>query len=383
VESVRVAHSFLFNFSASYSQGGFKRLQEFARWFDSRGGAYFAIHPNNSHLIQEFRRNRFFVVQRPHLLRLINDWSYLDDICKEIGQPDLYYAYGIPLYRRIGRINWSHVQNVFVIRRHVVSLSLVNRLKFQLLAARFHRGFALADVVSAESVYSLQLLENKGIRRTALSVNGSDDELKALAMAPSGAQRANVAIVVGTISYKDLNASLHAFRHLRQTHPGLKLEVIGDPSYVPNAFRQDGDVTLCGTLKRQEVIERLSRARFYISTTQVENSYNAASEGAFLSEESFVSDIPPHRELLAGELADSVAIPGGARSLIHVKRINLKGTNLRSWNDIVLDTIAVFHEARAAAAAGEYSHSESTRDGESPDRRISARTSFPCAKMRR
>jgi len=348
---MRVEHSFLFNFSASYSQGGYKRLHEFARWFDGRGGACFAIHPNNTHLIDQFPRNRFFVVRRPHLLRLIDDWSYLNEIGAVIGRPELYYAYGIPLYRRFGHVNWSHVQNVFVIRRHEVPLSLSNRLKFKLLANRFHRGFQLADIVSAESRYSLQLLDREGIRRPALSVNGSDDELEALRCAPTG-ERANVATLVGTISYKDLGESLRVFQFLRRSHPGLKLEVIGDVCHVPDAFRTDADIILRGILPRSKVVECLRRSRFYISTTQVENSFNAAAEGAFLSEEAFISDIPPHRELLAGEFADRVPIPGRSQPLLHTRRGNLKGVNLRSWNDIVLDTIAVFQDARLTVSPG-------------------------------
>jgi len=134
-----VAYPFLFNFAASYSQGGYKRLHEYARWFDRHGGAWFIIHPRCEHLQAAFPSNRFFIVSRSHLRRLVDDWSYLAEIGRDIGQPELYYAYGIPLYRRFGVLNWFHLQNVLTVGRHAVPLSLHHRLKFRLLGRRFRR----------------------------------------------------------------------------------------------------------------------------------------------------------------------------------------------------------------------------------------------------
>jgi hypothetical protein len=45
----------------------------------------------------------------------------------------------------------------------------------------------------------------------------------------------------------------------------------------------------------------LRRPRIYMSATHIENSYNAAAEGAFLAQETLTPDIPPHREVLQGE----------------------------------------------------------------------------------
>src|SRR3954452_5088953 len=103
-----IANRFLMNFAASYSGGGYKRLYAYASWFNRRGGAWFAIHPNCRPLIQEFPNNHYFPVQRSHLIRLIDDWSYLHGIGTAIGRPALYYAYGIPLYVPFGRVNWFH-----------------------------------------------------------------------------------------------------------------------------------------------------------------------------------------------------------------------------------------------------------------------------------
>jgi hypothetical protein len=44
--------------------------------------------------------------------RLFKDCDYLSDIKKEVGLPDLFYSYGIPIYYRLGKINWVHISNI-------------------------------------------------------------------------------------------------------------------------------------------------------------------------------------------------------------------------------------------------------------------------------
>jgi glycosyltransferase involved in cell wall biosynthesis len=348
---MRVEYPFLFNFAASYSQGGYKRLHEYARWFDRNGGAWFAIHPRCEQLRAEFPTNRFFIVSQSHFKRLYDDSGYLDDIGQAIGQPELYYAYGIPLYRRFGRINWFHLQNVLTVGSHAAPLSAFHRLKFRFLGNRFRRGFALADVISAESRYSLDLLAPgltgpEGARKLFLAVNGSDDELEALRGGLAGS-RDNVATAVGTLSYKALGESFRIFQTLQARHPELKLVIIGDAQAVPGWLRRHPDVSCLGTLGRAAVIDWLRRSRFYISSTYVENSYNGAAEGAFLAAESLLSDIPPHRELLAGESCERIRIPGLDRPVLHLHRNRLVGVNLKSWHSLITDLIArVEHEQR-------------------------------------
>ena len=59
-----IINKFLFNFSASYSGGGFKRLQAFAKWFNQNGGAYFIIHPRCNDLKNEFQNNHFIIANQ-------------------------------------------------------------------------------------------------------------------------------------------------------------------------------------------------------------------------------------------------------------------------------------------------------------------------------
>lgn len=345
-----VAYPFLFNFAASYSQGGYKRLHEYARWFDRHGGAWFIIHPRCEHLRVAFPSNRFFIVSRSHVRRLVDDSSYLANIGRSIGQPELYYAYGIPLYRRFGVLNWFHLQNVLTVGRHEVPLSLLHRLKFRLLGQRFRNGFQLADVVSAESRYSLQQIAAAiSPKQAFLSVNGSDDELARLRGRPCD-EWAPIATAVGTISYKALEQAYWVFQSLKTNNPQLRLMVVGDARLVRPALRCAPDVSCLGTLPQPEVIALLRRSRFYLSTTYVENSHNCAAEGIFHARESYISDIPPHRELLQGETFEVAQIPGLKRPLLHLHRDGLEGLNLKSWDYVIGAMIARVRPAAAVAA---------------------------------
>jgi hypothetical protein len=331
---VEIENRFLLNFAASYSDGGYKRLHAYADWFNRNGGAWFAIHPRCSHLITEFPRNQFFVITRSHLRRLFDDWSYLDSIGKVIGRPDVYYAYGIPLYLRFGLVNWFHLSNILPLGTQAIPLSALDRLRVSFLGRRIRRGFAFADIVSAESNSSLKLLRARGCSRPFLSMNGSDDELAYLQEANT-VRKDDVATILGTYKYKALNESWHVFQELKSDNSQLKLVIIGDAKAVPSHLHRRHDVEVRGVLERSEVIACLRRTKFFISTTYTENSSNAVSEGVFLADESYISDIGPHRELLHGSTFDQVSVAGVNRPLLHTKRNQLSRAGLKTWDCVV------------------------------------------------
>jgi hypothetical protein len=331
---MRIANRFLLNFAASYSEGGYRRLRAYASWFNRNGGAWFAIHPRCGNLITEFPHNQFFIVQRSHLARLYDDWGYLASIGTAIGRPEVYYAYGIPLYQRFGQLNWFHLSNVLPLGTRAIPLSTLDRLKFKVLGHRIRRGFALADVISAESQHSLELIGTPARARLFLSVNGSDDEL-AYSSQPQSAPKDNVATVLGTYRYKALNDSWRVFQKLKADDSALQLMIIGNAREVPAHLRRRSDVIVCGTLERAEVLACLRRSRFYISTSYVENRSNSVSEGTFHADESYVSDIPSNRELLPGSTFDRVYIAGVNRPLLHVRRSELSTAGLCTWDAVV------------------------------------------------
>jgi hypothetical protein len=339
-----VQSRFLFNFAASYSTGGYKRLYEYAKWFNGNGGAWFVIHPRCSQLTAEFANNRFFVVSQSRIERLYNDCAYLKTIEQQIGQPDLYYSYGIPLYFRFGKICWFHLSNVLPLGGRALLLSLPARLKFALLGMKIRSGFEYADVISAESASSLKMLGAPSPERLFLSVNGSDDELVWL-RSRQVTLKEDIATVVGTASYKALDDSYRLFEQLKQRNAQLKLIIIGHSNWIPRALTRKHDVTIRGLETRSAVIDWLRKTRIYISTTRIENSYNAAAEGIFFADESYISDIGPHRELLLGMPFENLSVPGVRIPLLHVHRDRLTGANLKDWQTVVVDMIARFHQA--------------------------------------
>ncbi|MDP1604342.1 MAG: hypothetical protein Q8M03_13885 [Legionella sp.] len=333
-----IQKKFLFNFAASYSGGGFKRLDAYAKWFNENGGATFIIHPNCHYLQNQYPNNRFILAHQSKLQRLFNDCGYLENIRKETGVPDVYYSYGIPVYHKFGRINWFHLSNVLPLDAWHVPLSLFDRMKLDFLGRRIKRYFKNVDIISAESNFSLNLIDAEHASKFCLSVNGSDDELFFL-KSDARTKKDNIAIVLGTYRYKALQDSWHVFDMLRVKNPLLKLKIIGDETRIPANLREDKSIIITGALPRNKVIEELQKSTYYISTTHIENSYNAASEGIFFAEESYISAIGPHQELLSGMPFEKIAVPNMKRSVLRVKRENISPEHLKTWNNVITEMI--------------------------------------------
>jgi hypothetical protein len=335
---------YLFNFAASYGGGGLKRLHEYAKWFNLNGGAVFLIHPRCETLLKQFPNNRHFVVNQKRWERALCDWRYLADVQRQIGVPELYFSYGIPVYKRIGKINWFHLSNVLPLAPRGIPMSPGDLIKMKYLAFRIRQNYCNADIISAESRYALNLIESNQAQKLRLLVNGSDDELAVLKTGVPDKKHL-IATVVGTYKYKALMDSRHIFNFLRQKDPGLKLIIIGAHDSIPAAVKKSAEVTCMGLVARGVVIETLRRSKYYISTTRIENSYNAASEGVYLADESYISDIGPHRELLAGMPFDKVTLPGMDKKLLHVRRENVSGINLKSWAEVIQDMLQTVNGA--------------------------------------
>jgi glycosyltransferase involved in cell wall biosynthesis len=347
---MNVAYPYLFDFSASHVGGGLKRLYEYAKWFDVNGGAWFMVRGECEQLKSEFSRNEFFVIRRSRLARVFDDFESVRETLRQIGTvPECYYAFGIPLYERVGRVNWFHLSNVLPLAWRGVPLPLATQLRHRLLGRQTRRGLRHADVISAESHASLALFGDRYRNGLFLSVTGSDDEISDARVDPREPQP--VAVVVGTYSYKALGESLQVFRALKQSDGELRLMVFGDATLIPAIVRTHPDVMIRGERPRFEVIDALRQARYYISTTMIEGSYNAASEGIFLAAQSYISDIGPHRELLAGQKAERVTLPNVAMPLLRVRRDELSTGSLKTWAEVIAEMNQKIREQLQAAPA--------------------------------
>ena len=164
---------------------------------------------------------------------MFDDCKYLKPIIEYLGVPDLYYSYGIPVYFKVGLVNWFHLSNVLPLASKGISSGLLSQLKVMELGRRIRKNLANASVISAESQFSLKVLGSKYIQRHFLSVNGADDELKLLAR-NKVFEKSNIAVVVGTYKYKALADSYQVFNELRKTTSGdLKLIIIGLSMVTP------------------------------------------------------------------------------------------------------------------------------------------------------
>jgi glycosyltransferase involved in cell wall biosynthesis len=343
---MKIVNRYLFNFTVSYSGGGHKRLYEYTKWFDGKGGAWFVIHPNCAYLATEFPNNQYFIIRQTMWQRFFSDCAYLKKIKQKIGEPDIYYSYGIPIYERVGKVNWFHLSNILPLALQNIPITLFTRLKLAYLGCLIKNNFGNAEVISAESKYSLEVIGHEHRDKLFLSVNGGDDELAHI-VSNTISKKANYATVVGTYEYKGLDHALLIFEMLKQENPQLKLRVIGSKETIPTKLRQHEDVLVTGLLRQSEVIDCLRDSKYYISTTYIENSYNAASEGIFLADESYISNIGPHQELLDGIKFDRMLIPGLDRVVLHVKRNEISGRNLKSWETVVSEMILHFKKIYA------------------------------------
>lgn len=335
---MNVKNNYLFNFAVSYGGGGFKRLYEYAKWFNKNGGAIFIIHPKCENLRDEFPQNRFFVVNQSKHERIFNDCNYLNNIRTEFNTPELYYSYGIPIYFKFGIINWFHLSNILPLFMRNIPLPIFDKFKLRYLGFKIKNNYQNADVISAESYYSLGLIESKQTTKLFLSVNGSDDEI-ALLQSGQTAEKYNHATIVGTYKYKALMDSYRVFEMLSSSNQQLKLIIIGDTNNIPSNLKSNNKIIIKGLLPRSEVIDCLKKTKYYISTTYIENSSNASSEGIFFADESYISDIGPHRELLKNMPFNQIAIPHMVRPMLHVKRESISGANLKTWDTVINDMI--------------------------------------------
>jgi len=332
--------NYLFNFSSSSSGGGLKRLTAYIEWFDKRGGAHFIVNESLRDKFEIFSRNKYHYVDINSFLKFINSQKYVDSVIREIGECHFYYSYNIPLKKNLANINWFHLSNVLPFTR-MSMFNIPYRRKIELLwlGILTKLGLKHSDFISAESNFSLKLLSLKSNKKTQVSPNGSDQEIIAIHSIPLKSTNKNIAVIVGTYHHKNLQDSYKIYKRLRASNSGLKLVICGDIDTIPLNIRNDPFVEPRGIMDHNKVVDILSNSMFYINTSKVENSWNAASEGVFLAKDSYVSKIPPHDELFKDCKVNVLDGLDTFNPIVHVSRDNLKNHKLLNWNEIITNMI--------------------------------------------
>ena len=327
----------LFNFSSTFTGGGLKRLIAYLEWFDNNGGAHFIVNHRIKDLPLDNKNNTLYYIDSSKIQKALNNQNYLVDIARQIGTDiDLYYSYGIPVPYKVGKVNWFHLSNVLPLIEHSGhGLHLLRSIELKWLGVLIRRNYKNAEVLSAESNYSLSLFPSNLHHNLVVSPNGSDKEIKLFEQSID-LKINDIAVIVGTFFHKDLDNSYNIFLELQEKNSKLRLVIIGDRTMIPHKIKNDQRVDVIGKVPHDEVIALLSSAKFYINTSRVENSWNAASEGALLAQESFISDIEPHLELLDIILREKYV---HNNSFLHFEKKSLTPKDLPTWSDIIEDMI--------------------------------------------
>ena len=262
-------------------------------WFNKKGGAHFIVNEKLRGKLDDFSRNTYHYVSVTHFQKLINAQGYVDVVIKEMGRCDFYYSYNIPIKTNSAQIKWFHLSNVLpFVAMSIFNIPYRRRIELWWLGILVKQGFRYSDFVSAESRFSLQLLSLEGNKKLLVSANGADQEIGLISSFSSNNVVKNIAVIIGTYHHKNLIDSYKIYRHLKANNNELKLVIIGDIDTIPFSIKNDPQVEIKGIVSHEKIINILSSAKFYINTSKVENSWNAASEGVFLAKESFVSKIP-------------------------------------------------------------------------------------------
>ena len=219
------------NFSSTYTGGGLRKLLETAKWFDRTDGGHFIVHQKAFNYIKDYsNKNVYYVVTQNRIKRLFQDGYYLQNILDVIGTPDIYFSYGIPVFFRIGKVNWFHISNALSLTTRKIDLSLILRLKMILLKYRILKSLDNVQIISGDSEFSLKLIKDASQRKLdsiyfSVLPNGfNENELNNVQQTVNDEE--HYAITIGTHTYKKLSIAFRLFKFLQEKDTKLKKFII-------------------------------------------------------------------------------------------------------------------------------------------------------------
>ena len=277
-------HKWLFNFSSSHIGGGLIRTLETVKWFDDNVGAYFILNAKiKNKVIGYNKKNIYFFVKENKLMRLFNDGYYMHKILKEIGRPEIYFSYGIPIFHNIGNINWFHLSNSLTLKTKGILLPFSKRIQMWILKKRIIKSMENINIATGESEFSVNLLKDENKENNSscfydVLPNGIDMSLLNDILASKRKEIDKYGITVGTFTYKRIDVAVKLFHQIRRKHNLRKFIVVGDTKRVPKKIVDDYYIEFKSNISREELFNLLYNSDFYISASQIENSSIAALE---------------------------------------------------------------------------------------------------------
>jgi glycosyltransferase involved in cell wall biosynthesis len=293
----------LFNFSSSWVGGGLIRTIETVRWFDKNMGAYFILNDRIKDKVSKYNNNKYFFVSDDKMKRLFSDGYYIPKIITEIGRPDVYFSYGIPVFNDIAKINWFHISNALTLKTDKISLSLKTRIQMLILKRRIIKSIKYTQIATGESEFSINLLKQEANKRNFkchynVLPNGFDiKSIKETVIRKREAFK-KYAVTIGTYKYKKIKVAIELFHQIKEANNLEKFIIVGSANNIPRSVISDKLVEIVPSISRKDLLNLLYNAEYYISASQIENSSNAVLEALLLSKNIILSDIPSHNEML-------------------------------------------------------------------------------------
>ncbi len=329
----------LFNFSSSWTGGGLIRTIETVKWFDNNLGAYFIINDRIKNEISNYNKNnKYFFVSDNKTMRLLSDGYYIPKIIDEIGRPDVYFSYGIPVFKDIGKINWFHVSNALALKTNKTSLPLKTLIQMLILKKRIIKSMQHTHIATGESKFSVNLLEELASKKNIkchydVLPNGYDiTHIKKIVSRKREALY-KYAVTVGTYKYKKIKVALKLFHQIKDANNLKKFIIVGPTKHLPRSVVKDEYVETKPHLIREDLLNLLYNAEFYISASQIENSSNAVLEALLLCNKIILSNIPSHNEMLRNVKTKKLILNNSDMDFNAFENIN-KQIDAISWFEV-------------------------------------------------
>jgi hypothetical protein len=339
----------LLNFSASWSGGGLTRVMATIDWFDKNGGAVFILNEKVKNKVSINKSNQYYFIKTERFKRIYDENYYMYEILIDIGKPDIYFSYGIPILKEIGIINWYHLSNALNIFTHNITLSLFIKLKMIFIRNRIYSSFKFIDLASSESEYSLDLLRSKSIKRNRslelkILPNGFNIDIISNYLNKERLGNQNYAITIGTFTYKRIESVIKVFDSLRNLDINLnKLIIVGKKKYLSKCIINNPFVSIIEYVPRDEMVyDLLFNSEYYISASEIENSSIAVLESFLLSKSSILSSIPSHLEMIDHLHYTKFEVKNSDIEFIQTNNIqNRNELKFYSWNQVMDKMISI------------------------------------------
>jgi glycosyltransferase involved in cell wall biosynthesis len=325
-------YDIIFDFTASPGGGGKKRAEAYATEMESRGlNTLFLLNSRLPPLRRKLKNVEIEYVTKGSVERFLNDQKRVRQLS---GNARWYFAYGIPVYRRIGERNWFHLSNVLPFARGRYSASISLKLKMGLLGWRVRMGSGNIDQFSAESVFGTRRFRDfTGVKMEGVLLRNGIDESADDPLNRSEAHTPGYAIAIGTYSYKRLDRVLDVFMNMERSMDLRTLKIVGNIGGVPRSMRRNPRVELMGTIELQQVYRLLGTAKLFISASEIENSSNAVLEALSRDTKTVLSCIPSHAEMVDRQGSESLVLNG--MEYVVVEKRNLVPEYRTTWSQVV------------------------------------------------